>query len=194
MSGEDPREELSWEAFLYVTGELDSRAAERFEEELSRDLRRVDAVSEVVRLLDDLGQLSVSSHQPTRTSKPFSQSPWRRTAVRLVGVAATAAIVLLAVTAWLPRPIETPLASTAPSWSSADLALVWAETHEVLADALADAGWEASDTMMASADDSSEVVGVSEFWDSDDSWIAAAVESMAERERLHPEDTSGEDG
>ncbi len=194
MNGEDPWEELSWQAFLYVTGELDGQAAERFEERLSHDLRRVDAVSDVVRLLEELGHIAAPSVQPSQTPSRQFQASWRRTAVRLASVAATAALVLLAVTAWLPRPVERPLATTAPSWSSADLALVWAETHEVLADALADAGWEASDTIMASTDDSSEEVGASEFWESDDSWIAAAVESMAERERLHPEDSNGEDG
>lgn len=184
------RESLDFDAFLYVTGELDPRLVEPFERRLAQDSRAQQAVAQAVALLESVALAEADCRaehsEEVRPSRASWGSGWRA-----VIAALTSAAALLAAAKLLPHhhPASQP---TLAEGSTARLALVWAETYPILNREL-DLSAELHEMANADLHDLSWSVSSSSLQDdswnaaslvSDDGWIEAAVESMT-RDTAH---------
>ncbi len=180
------RASLDFDAFLYVTGELDPRLVEPFERRLAEDSKAQQAVAQAVALLESVAVAEADCRAEhsggVRPSRASWGSGWRAMIAALTSVAA-----LLAAAKLLPHQHPDSPPALAES-STAQLAMVWVETYPILSREL-DLSAELHE--MANADLHDSTWSVSSFsqqddsWNtaslvSDDGWIEAAVESMTQ--------------
>lgn len=120
-----PLDELHWQAFCYVTGELEIRQAARFEERLETDQTAREALAAALETLQLV--TAAESLSPVVESSPRkSPKTWQRS-VAWMSLGAAAAL-LLAVA--LPRFWQ---GSDSDDWKSAgltpELAVAWSQTQ-----------------------------------------------------------------
>lgn len=117
-------DELDWQAFRYIAGEMNAVEQERFEELLGEDQPARDAVAAAVELAQ-ASTLALSTASPSLAWPPAwrKAEPSKRWMGWVVGVAACLALVA----AWLALR-EAPVQSA--SLQSEALALQWSEVRE----------------------------------------------------------------
>ena len=122
----EPEPNLAWEAFLYVTGELDEAATLAFEERLLDDQEARDAVTRSVELI-----------QVVRQTPPAAQPRRRhRRTLALTALLALAAATVVAVGLWF-RPTTS---DGSRDQNSSSIALAWSDVREGAGHPLVDAG------------------------------------------------------
>jgi hypothetical protein len=119
----DARDEFAWRAFCYLHGELTADEAEAFEENLATQQSAREALAQVVRVTQLVGNASPVG---VRDTQPKAVAWWQRIVrARHVARAAVAACLALMVALGFSRFFRGPETPAAPAFDSQALAEAW---------------------------------------------------------------------
>lgn len=147
--------DLDWVAFCYVADELSANDRESFEQRLAEDTNACEAVARAMRVAEATSMAFHSIADNSASVEPEISSRGRRN-TRATAVAATVAVVLVAMLSVMPRFDTEPAADSAEVADASEIVGLWTTSQDLMTESSAESneppaseGLKANETSLA---------------------------------------------